>query len=97
MAMAELVLNALWLAVGTAAFIVTPKRSRRVTFALVCAVALLFPIISISDVLIARDTLEDVFAVVVALIVITAMLMALAAIEPERRSRARLTVAILSY
>ncbi len=94
--MTELFLNLLWLALAVAAFLITPQRSRRVTLTLACAVALLFPIISISDDFIDLNALDDVFAVVVALFVIVAALVALAVVEPERRSRAILLVATLS-
>ena len=94
--MTELFFNVLWLAVASAAFLSTQWRSRRVTLALACAAVLLFPIISISDDFIDRDALDDVFAIVVALFVIASALVALAIVEPERRSQAQLLVATLS-
>ena len=94
--MTEVIFNALWFALAVAAFVITPRRSRQVTLTVACAVALLFPIISISDDFIDRDALDDVFAVVVTLFVVAAALMALATVEPQRRSRAALLVATLS-
>jgi len=94
--MTELFFNVLWVALASAAFLTAPRRSRRVMFAVACAVALLFPIISISDDFIDRDALDDVMAVVVSLFVVVAAFVALAVIEPERRSRATLLLATLS-
>ena len=45
----ELALNLIWLAIATTGFLLVPKPSRRVWFALLAVLTLLFPIISVSD------------------------------------------------
>ena len=95
--MIELLSNVLWLAVAVAAFCYAPRRSPRVMVALICALALLFPIISLSDDLFCPDAIYSVFSfVVVALFALLAAFIALNVIEPERRSRAALLVLTLS-
>ena len=95
--MMELLSNALWLAVAAAAFYYAPRRTPRVMVALACLIALLFPIISVSDDLICPDAIYSVFSfVVVALFAFLTAFIALNVIEPERRSRALLLVATLS-
>ena len=62
----ELFLNLLWLAIATAAVLTAPRRSRRVSFAIGCALALLFPIVSVSDDLLAgHESSEEALAIVV--------------------------------
>jgi len=95
--MIEVLSNVLWLAVAAVAFYYAPRRSPRVMIALACAVALLFPIISLSDDLFCPDAIYNVFSfVVVALFALLTAFIALNVIEPERRSRAILLVATLS-
>ena len=95
--MIELLSNVLWLVVAAAAFRYAPRRSPRVMVALVCAVALLFPIISLSDDLFCPDAIYNVLSfLVVALFAFVTAFMALNVIEPERRSRAALLVLTLS-
>ena len=93
----ELLSNIVWLAVAVAAFRYAPRRGARVMIALSCALALLFPIISLSDDLFCPDVIYSVFAfVVVALFALVTAFMALNVIEPEHRSRAALLVLTLS-
>ena len=95
--MIELLSNVLWLAVAAAAFCYAPRRSPRVIVALACAIALLFPIISLADDLVCPDVIYSVLSfVVVALFAFLTAFIALNVIEPERRSRALLLVATLS-
>ena len=47
--MIETALNAIWLLVASGVLVVAPRCTTRTRIALLCAVALLFPIISISD------------------------------------------------
>ena len=47
--MIETTLNVIWLGVAAGAFLALPRSTSRARVALLCAVALLFPIISISD------------------------------------------------
>jgi hypothetical protein len=96
-AMMELLSNLLWLAVAAAAVYYAPRRTPRVMIALALLIALLFPIISVSDDIICPDAIYNVFSVVVvALFALLAAFVALNVIEPERRSRALLLVATLS-
>jgi len=79
-AVAELILNGLWIAVAIAAFaILLPRSSRHrkahAIAALLCATALLFPVISLSDDLSAdRDTFEVLAAVLVAFALIIGLI-----------------------
>jgi hypothetical protein len=92
MSMAEQILNVLWLMIATFAFTVElPRidRRRRVVAALALAgiVALLFPIISISDDLSADAAAQEVLAVlftVVGLIVVFLSATRLVMIAPAR-------------
>ena len=69
--MIELLLNAVWLTVVAAAFVAVPRRSSRATLGIACILVLLFPIISVSDDLGADgNSLQEIFAVVVALLAI---------------------------
>ncbi len=75
-AVAELILNGLWIAVAIAAFaILLPRavshRKHYAVAALLCTVALLFPVISVSDDLSAdRATFEVLAAVLVAFVLL---------------------------
>ena len=72
------------------------QRTQRVIIAVGCAVALLLPVLSIFDNdFNDRDAFDDL-AVAVTTFVIATALVALAIVEPERRSRAQFLVATLS-
>jgi len=77
----ELTLNLIWIAVAAAAFVAAPRRSFHVTIALVCGLALLFPIISASDDLNADRTFNDAAAAIVVTIVLLLALVAIARIR----------------
>ena len=81
-----MVLNLIWLALVVATMFIVPRRSSHAKVALVCVLALLFPIISAADDFSAdRETLERA-----ALAVIVTLLLAVVALTPlgrlERRS-----------
>src|ERR1700730_5816251 len=81
--MTELILNAFWVALAVVAFAAVPRRSHRVMLALGCALALLFPIISVSDDFAgdSNDFRDDAVALLVTAVVVTASLVAIAGIE----------------
>jgi len=89
--MTELLLNGIWLAVAVATMLIVPRRSVKATIALCCVLALLFPIISVSDDLSAdRATIENaVVAIVVTLLLAFAALVPLGTVE-RRRARVAL-------
>jgi hypothetical protein len=65
--MIELILNAVWMVLAAGAFIAAPRKSARTLLALLFALVLLFPIISVSDDLGgAGNSLEELLALVVA-------------------------------
>src|SRR5438270_12200902 len=81
----ELFLNLLWLTIATAALLTAPWRSKRDVFAVGCALALLFPIVSVSDDLIAdRDSFEVALALVVEAIVLAVIFVTIARLQPIR-------------
>jgi hypothetical protein len=95
--MIELVLNAIWLAVVAGAFTVIPRRSSRVTIAVACILALLFPIISVSDDLaLDGNSLEEALAIIVTLLVLVAGFIALSRVEHVLAAPALILVAIPS-
>jgi hypothetical protein len=95
--MIELVLNAVWLAVVAGAFTVIPRRSSRVTLAVACILALLFPIISVSDDLaLDGNSLEEALAIIVSLLILVAGFMAVARVEHELAAPALILVAVHS-
>jgi len=95
--MIELVLNAVWLAVVAGAFTVIPRRSSRVTIAVACILALLFPIISVSDDLaLDGNSLEEALAIIVTLLVLVAGFIALARVEHVLAAPALILVTIPS-
>jgi len=95
--MLELVLNAVWLAVVAGAFTVIPRRSSRVTIAVACILALLFPIISVSDDLaLDGNSLEEALAIIVTLLVLVAGFIALARVEHVLAAPALILVTIPS-
>ena len=77
----ELTLNLTWLAlaVAGAVYCITQRPSKRVAFAFVCAVALLFPIISVSDDI--NGTFNTDAAVVAVMVVMAVGLVALAPVR----------------
>lgn len=93
--MVETVLNLTWLAIAVSTVLLVPQRNRRARIALICALALLFPIISISDDLSAdRETLErGAVAVLVELLILLAVFIQLGQLE-TRRERRRAAVVI---
>ena len=81
----ELFLNLVWLAISSTALIFAPRRSMPVTLALVCILAILFPIVSVSDDLnLDRDALEQALAVIVAAMVLVIALIAVARLDRLR-------------
>lgn len=85
----ETLLNLLWLTIAITALLKAPRRSTRSLIALGCVLALLFPIISISDDLLLSnpDSFEEVLAIVVEAVILLIALMAVARIEPIRHRR----------
>lgn len=65
----ELVLNVVWLAIAVTALVYNRNSSRRAMLAVICVLALLFPIISISDDL-NPQALNEFAAAVVEIIVL---------------------------
>jgi hypothetical protein len=92
----EALLNVIWLAVSIGLFVTIRPKTRQLQVALLCAVALLFPIISVSDDLSAdRDTLDHV-ALLAPLMVAIAALLALALLDPARMTWRRILIPIQS-
>lgn len=91
--MIETVLNLIWVAIAFTAFAAAPRRTKPALIALACAVALLFPIISITDDLSADPaTLERAIAILVDLIVLMAMFIAIGQMEDRRVRRAAILI-----
>jgi len=89
----EVFLNLLWIGIAIAALLTAPRRSGRVSLALGCALALLFPIVSVSDDLLTdRDAFEEALAVVVKAVILTITLVTIARIESLRPRRVTLLV-----
>jgi hypothetical protein len=92
----EMILNVVWLVVSVGLFATIRPKQRHVQIALLCAIALLFPIISASDDLSAdRDTLDAV-ALLAPLLVVIAALIALALLEPPRVTWRRILLPVQS-
>ena len=83
----ELTLNLIWLAVAATTFIVAPKHDRRTWLALLCGVALLFPIISASDDMSADRMLLDVAAALLVGVGIVIGLIAIARVRTTQQWR----------
>jgi len=84
-------LNLLWIGIAIAALLTAPWRSGRVSLALGCALALLFPIVSVSDDLLSdRDSFEEALAVVVKAVILVIAFVTIARIESIRPRRAAL-------
>lgn len=83
----ELFLNLLWLVISITALLTVP-RSKRAFYAIGMALVLLFPIVSVSDDLLAGpDSLEDALAIVVDVIILFIAFVAIACVEPVRSRR----------
>ena len=82
----ELFLNLLWLATAiTAALLIAPRRSNRAWFAIGCALALLFPIVSVSDDLLPdRDSFEEALAIAVEAVTLIIIFVAIARVKNLR-------------
>ena len=84
----ELFLNLLWLAVAIVALLTAP-RSKRALFATGCALALLFPIVSVSDDLLAgHESSEEALAIVVEAVTFVIVLVTVARVRSARTRRA---------
>ena len=91
----ELFLNCLWLAISAVALCTAP-RSKRALYAIGMALVLLFPIVSVSDDLLAGpESFEDALAIVVDVITLLIAFAAIAQVEPVR-SRRTAYVALVS-
>src|SRR5437867_13374052 len=89
----EVFLNLLWIGIAMAALLTALRRSGRVSLALGCTLALLFPIFSFSDDLLTdRDAFEEALAVVVKAVILTITLVTIARIESLRPRRVTLLV-----
>jgi hypothetical protein len=88
----EILLNLLWIGIAIAALSTSaPWRSGRVSIALGCALALLFPIVSVSDDLLTdRDSFEEALAIVVKAVILMVTFVTIARIESIRPRRATL-------
>ena len=68
--MMETILNIAWLGIAMLAFVAAPRCTPRMRIALFCAVALLFPIISVSDDLGANTwAFDDAVALAIAIVI----------------------------
>ena len=84
----ELFLNFLWLAISAVALCSAP-RSKRAIYAIGMALVLLFPIVSVSDDLLAGpESFEDALAIVVDVTILLIAFVAIAQVEPVRSRRA---------
>jgi hypothetical protein len=83
-------LNLLWLTIAAAALLTAPRRPRHTWLALGCALALLFPIVSVSDDLADRDVFEEALALLVKAVTLTVAFVAIGKIESIRPRRVTL-------
>jgi hypothetical protein len=83
--MIELILNLAWAATAILAFVLVPRRDRHALAALACVIALLFPIISVSDDLHADATLFETLAAILAAVCVFFALVAMARVHLESR------------
>jgi len=81
--MTELLLNLTWAAIAISAFAFAPRRDRRALAAIACLVALLFPIVSVTDDLSADTTLFETFAAILAAVAVLFGLVAMARVFHE--------------
>ena len=77
----ELLLNVVWLAIALGALVAAPRLPKRTRVALMCTVALLFPIISISDDIASSSATFDEVATIVVTILIAFVLIAVASVD----------------
>jgi hypothetical protein len=83
----ELFLNLVWLAISAVALCTAP-RSKRAFYAIGMALVLLFPIVSVSDDLLAGpESFEDALAIVVDVITLLIAFVAIAQVDPVRSRR----------
>lgn len=93
--MVEIVLNSAWLALAGGSLLLALRRPRKISIALLAAVVLLFPIISVSDDLtIDRETMEESLALIVACFALLIGLAAVARVEPRRERPALLFLTV---
>jgi hypothetical protein len=78
--------------IAVAALLTAPRRRRHALLALGCVLALLFPIVSLSDDLAARDVLEEALAIVVKAVTLSVIFVELGRIASVRTRRARLSL-----
>ena len=76
--MIEPILNIAWLGIAILAFVAVPRSTPRTRVALLCALALLFPIISVTDDLASSAKAFDDAAALAIAIVIAVLLVAIA-------------------
>ena len=81
--MTELILNLAWAAIAIGAFALAPRRDRRTVAALAVFVALLFPIVSVSDDLYADSAMLPM--AILALAAVAIALVAMARVFSESR------------
>src|SRR6266550_8474671 len=89
-------LNILWVVIAAAALLTAPRRPRQTWLALGCALAVLFPIVSVSDDLADRDVLEEALALVVKAATLVIAFVAIGRIESIRPRRVMLSLIPLS-
>ncbi len=89
-------LNILWLTIAAAAMLTAPRQSRHGWLALVCILALLFPIVSLSDDLADCNVFEEAPALVVKAVTLVIAFVAIGTIESIRPRRATLSLIPLS-
>ena len=94
----EQILNLIWIAIaiGFAAAVLPRRRDARTIAALACVAAVLFPVISVSDDMLADRTLLDVFAVVLVGFALAIGLTFVSRISARRRTLQLLTIPIHS-
>jgi len=82
--MTEVILNLLWVAIALTAFVIAPRRDARSLAALGCLIALLFPIVSVSDDLnVNAATLFETLAAILAAVGVFFALIAMARVVFE--------------
>src|SRR5438128_11942333 len=81
----ELFLNLLWLATAMTTLWIAPRRSSRALLAIGCTLALLFPIVSVSDDLLPdRDSFEEALAIAVEAVTLIIIFVAIARVKNLR-------------
>ena len=92
--MTELLLNLTWAAIAISVFAFAPRRDRRALAAIACLVALLFPIVSVSDDLNADTALLEAFAAILAAAGVTIALVLMARVVLDTRVAPRFVLAV---